>query len=429
MAAPEPTVAPGAGEPRLYGWLTPPVVGIAFMTLLAGFGQFGAAAALGDVAEHLGEQRPGDSITEQAGLSGTALGVGLAIIRLASLFSLPLAGMADRWGRRTTLLWFCAAGLIMTATAALSPTYWWFVAVFTLGRPFLTAVNTIGPVMAAEQTNVANRAKAISLVAAGYGVGAGLVAVIRGIGSEVLGFRGVFALAVVALAAVPVVARRIREPDRFRMLSAEAERPLPVLGAVGRRFRGRLVVLLGLAFAVSVVTGPANSFVFLYAENVLGLSAAVTALMVVGAGGTGLAGLMTGRWCADTFGRRPTAAAGLCLVALAGVVTYSGSVPAVVGGYLGAVAAGSVFAPSGGSLAVELFPTEVRGAVAGWMVGAGVLGATAGLAVFGAIADAEGTFAGAAVLVFVPAAAAAGLITLLPETRGRELEEMHGERK
>lgn len=405
------------------GWLTPQVLGIGFLVMAAGFGQFGAVAALGDVAEHFGETGRDATVAEQAGLSGTALGVGLAIIRLASLFSLVLAGSADRLGRRTTLLWCCVLGLLVTAAASLSPTYWWFVSLFALSRPFLTTADTVGGVAAAEQTDATDRATALALVAAGYGIGAGLIAVVRGVGADVLDFRGVFALALVPLLIVPLAARQVVEPDRYRAAEAAADRPLPVLGAVAPRFRRRLGVLVAIAFAVAVVTGPANSFIFVYAENVLGVAPAMTAAMVVAAGPAGLLGLLAGRWGADHLGRRPTAALGLVAIAAAGLVTYSGPVVAAVGGYLGAVTAGSVFIPALTALTAELFPTEVRSTVAGWTVAAGVLGAVAGLASFGAMADVGGEFSRAAPVVFLPAAAAAGLVALIPETRGRELED------
>ena len=86
--------------------------------------------------------------------------------------------------------------------------------------------------------------------------------------------------------------------------------------------------------------------------------------------------------------------------------------------------AGSVFAPSAGSLLTELFPTSVRASVAGWWVAAGVLGAGVGLVVFGEVADVGNRFAVAAVLTFLPAALAAGLFWLVPETRGKEPEEL-----
>ena len=83
--------------------------------------------------------------------------------------------------------------------------------------------------------------------------------------------------------------------------------------------------------------------------------------------------------------------------------------------------AASVFAPAGGSLANELFPTTVRASVAGWNIAAAVLGAVVGLLVFGAVADVGRTAGLAATVTFLPMIPAAALLLLLPETRGREI--------
>ena len=124
-------------ELRLLRWNDPAVLAVAVVALASGFGQFGAVAALGDVAKGFGQVNHGATIADQAGLSGTALGIGLAIIRLASLAALPIAGLADRLGRRALLLGSAAVGLALTATASLSPTYWWFIVIFACGRPML----------------------------------------------------------------------------------------------------------------------------------------------------------------------------------------------------------------------------------------------------------------------------------------------------
>jgi MFS family permease len=182
---------------QLYRWRDPPVVGVALLAMASGFGQFGAVSALGSVAHTFGHPSSGATFADEAGLSGTLLGVGLAVLRLASLGGLPLAGLADRFGRRAVLLGTCAIGLCITVLAAASPSYWWFVAIFALGRPFLSATNGVASVSAAEQTATVERTKAIALVAAGYGVGAGLTAVLHGLAAGVLGFRGLFSLAVI----------------------------------------------------------------------------------------------------------------------------------------------------------------------------------------------------------------------------------------
>jgi MFS family permease len=430
---PSPAGDPGADEPstgrvRLHGWRHPAILAVAAATVAAGFAQFGATTALGDVARAFGETGDGTSVVARVGLSGTTLGIGLAVVRLASLASLPLAAMADGYGRRRMLLACLTGGLAVTALAALSPGYWWFVALFALGRPMLSATNAVAGVVAAEETDSRDRAKAIGLLTAGYGVGAGLTALVRGVAGDGLGFRGLFALALVPLAATPLLARWLEEPDRYQRLRATedpelaATRP-PVLGRVRADLRPRLWLLAVLAFAIAFVTGPMNTFLFVYAENALGMSRSSTAAMVLAAAPVGLVGLLIGRWAADRLGRRVTAAATQAMVALAGMLTYSGSRSTVAAGYLLAILAASAYAPSFGALGAELFPTGARATAAGWLVAAGVLGAVAGLVAFGLLTDALDSFATAAVLVCAPTILASALFARLPETRGLELEQ------
>jgi MFS family permease len=424
----DPGAEPSSSQVRLHGWRHPAIVAVAAATVAAGFAQFGATTALGDVARAFGAAGEGTSVVAKVGLSGTTLGVGLAVVRLASLASLPLAALADGHGRRRVLLGCVTGGLAVTALAALSPGYWWFVALFALGRPMLSATNAIAGVVAAEETESRDRAKAIGLLTAGYGIGAGLTALVRGVAGDGLGFRGLFALALVPLAATPLLARRLEEPDRYRRIRAAedpqlaATRP-PVLGRVPPGLRPRLWLLAALAFAIAFVTGPVNTFLFVYAENALGMSRSSTAAMVLAAGPVGLVGLLIGRWAADRLGRRVTAAGTQAMVALAGMLTYSGSRAAVAGGYLLAVLVASAYAPSFGALGAELFPTVARATAAGWLVAAGVLGAVAGLVAFGLLTDALDSFATAAVVICAPVVLTCVLFARLPETRGLELEQ------
>ena len=122
----------------------------------------------------------------------------------------------------------------MTVLAAASPGYWWFVAIFALGRPFLSAANALTQVVAAEHTASSDRAKAVAFVAAGYGVGAGLTAVIHSLAASHPGLPGVFALAVVPLLAVPLIgAGGSPSPTGSRWPRPPPTHPMPVLGAVG----------------------------------------------------------------------------------------------------------------------------------------------------------------------------------------------------
>jgi len=407
---------------RLLGWSDPAILAVAAVAAAAGFGQFGLTATLGDVAAHFGHVFHGRTIADQAGLSGTEIGLGLAVVRLASLGGLPLAGLADRVGRRRVMLVATGVGLSITAASALSPGYWSFVIIFACGRPFLSAVAAVAQVQAAEQTGSSQRASAVALVTGGYAVGAGATAVVYGLAGGTIGYRGILVLAVVPLIALPWLGRRVTEPDRYLRSVARHEARLPVLGAVARPYRRRLAVVTTVAFSLAVITGPATSFVYLYAQNVKRFPGIALSGMVVAASALGLGGLLLGRALADRIGRRITAAGSIACIGAASIVCYSGSRVALVVGYLAGVTAGGAFAPAGGALANELFPTSVRSSVAGWNVAGSVLGALVGLVAFGAVADVDNRFGTAAVITFVPAVVLSTVIFALPETRGHEPE-------
>ena len=398
---------------------------MALVSVASGYGQFGAVAALGDVAKALGHITHGATIAEQAGLSGTALGIGLAVIRLASLGALPLTGMADRLGRRATLLVTAAIGLGLTAVAALSPSYWFFVAIFALGRPLLSTTNALAQVNVAEQTGRADRSKAVALVTAGYGVGAGLTAIIHSLWQHAVGFRILFASALVPLVLLVVVRRFVEESDRYVTTSnLSLLHEVPVLGVVASGLRRRLGVVAAVTFFIAVIAGPATSFVFLYAENVVRQSGVLTAAMVVAAGAAGLGGLLAGRYLADRLGRRPSIVLGVAMLSGFSVLTYSGSGGLLFAGYVLGVLGGSVLAPGLGAFVNELFPTSVRASVAGWCLAASVIGAVVGLLSFGELVDVGNSFSFAAGVIFLPAFLPALLCFAAPETKGREPEQL-----
>lgn len=408
-------------------WLHPTIVGAAGLSVAAGFAQFGVTAVLGDVALEFGEAASEDEITGQVGLSATTLGIGLAVIRLASLGSLPIASAADQVGRRRVLVLAMALGLALTAVGTLSPSYWVFVAVIALARPVLSTTNGLAGVIAAEETTTRDRSRAIAFVGAAYAVGSGLVAVVRGIAGDALGFRGVLALVLVPLVLLPLLARRIQEPPRFVAVHSGSSGQTPVvrqrLGTVPRPYLGRLLLIALLTASGSLVTGPVFTYLFVYGENVLGVDATFMAVLILVAGPAGLLGLLLGRWSADRLGRRVTAGVAMAVAAVTGYVTYSGSVAGMSVGYVVTVAASGTFAPAAGALAAELFPTRVRATVSGWMTAAGVLGAVVGLTLFGALTDAFASFSAAAAVLTLPVVAVSALYARLPETRGIELED------
>ncbi|MDQ4144223.1 MAG: MFS transporter, partial [Actinomycetota bacterium] len=361
------------GDARLFGWLHPSVIAPAGLAAAAGFAQFAATASLADVAAGFGLAERSDR-PARPGLNDTTLGLGLSVIRLGSLAAMPLAAMADRVGRRRIVATCATVGLALTAAAALSPGFWWFVAVLALARPLLSATNAVAIVVGAEVTTIRERAKAVSVIGATYAVGAGIPVLLRAAARDGLGFRGIFALAAVPLALAPIAIRHLKEPDRYQKLERASRKGGAInRGRIPPELRSRLLVLAVLTAAAGFVTGPANTFVFYFAERIRGLSPSTMAIAVVAAGPIGLVGLIAGRWTADNFGRRLSAGASLAAVAGAAIFTYNVAGVGVAVGYLLAIFSASVYTPASGAISAELFPTSCRSAAAGWVTAAGVL--------------------------------------------------------
>jgi MFS family permease len=401
-------------------WLTAPVLLVSVLSVATGIAMFSVTAVIGDVAATFGAPTDGDDPAAQIGLPATTVGIALTIIRLSSLGSLPAAALADQLGRRRLLLLMVTIGLGLTALAAASPGFWWYVALVSLSRPALSTVNALAGVVAAEESKASDRTAAIALITAAYGIGSGIVSVGRGLLPGEPSFRVVTAFVLVPLVLLPLIARGIREPRIAQ--SARLAQGMP--GAVPRGYRRNVAIVALLAGGIALATGPGFTYLFVYGERILGASPLYLSMLVVAAGPTGLAGLLFGRWAADHLGRRITAGAMMATTGLAVLFGYSAGTGELAVGYLGTIFAASAFAPAEGAIAAELVPTRVRATMAGWMTVCGVLGASIGLTVVGVLADVTGSFATATATIGIVVVVAALGFATVPETKGTELESL-----
>ncbi|HTB09286.1 MAG TPA: MFS transporter, partial [Acidimicrobiales bacterium] len=191
----------------------PVTISLFLVALVAGFAPFGAVASLDKVAGYFGHHSSTKTLQSVVGLSGSQLGIGLAILRFASLGALPLASLADRWGRVSMVRRTLLVGLFITACAALSPSYWFFVACFALARPLLTSTSTLVQVITVELSTTRSRIDRLVIVSAGAGVGAGLAAIISGLIKGPDSFRYLFAIALIPMLFLRPLLRPIPEPE------------------------------------------------------------------------------------------------------------------------------------------------------------------------------------------------------------------------
>jgi MFS family permease len=389
--------------------------------LAAGFAEFGATSSLNDVARRFGHFSSSGSLQSVVGLSGSALGLGLAALRLASLAALPLSSLADRWGRTRVLRQTLLFGLLLTAAAAMSPQYWVFVLCFALARPLLTVATTLVQIVTVELASTQLRIQRLAIMAAGLGIGSGLSAVVHGFLRGPDSFRWLFAMALLpALAIVPLLGAIPEPPQKSELL------PLAHLGVVPGEARGRLAIVAIVAFTIGVITGPSGGFTFVYAEGILKMKPSVVATVVVVSGLAGLAGLFASRRFARTLGRRWTVAIGVVLSAVVSAYAYGGGRWAFIVGYVLSVGVGGLLSPAMTAMSTEIFAHNFRATAAGWITVAGVVGAIAGLAVFGWVGDvvhasSESDLRIPALVTFLPLLPVLLLLRRLPESKGTEL--------
>jgi MFS family permease len=127
----------------------------------------------------------------------------------------------------------------------------------------------------------------------------------------------------------------------------------------------------------------------------------------------------------DAIGRRPTAI--LCLLGAAGAIASFYRTPVLFPSF-----AALVFFESGITIAVtalstECFPTVLRATARAWVTNAGVVGAVLGLGLVGALSGRMGGHAAVVSLLGLFPVLLTPLVLLLPETFGRELEQVSGE--
>lgn len=391
------------------------------VALFAGFAQFGAVTSLNDVAKHFGNATSSASLKSAVGLSGSVLGLGLGLLRVASLASLPLASLADRFGRKKVLRRTMTIGLVATSLASLSPSYWFFVLCFAFARPLLSASSTIVQVITVELSTTKSRINHIVIVSAGSGIGAGLSAVLHGVIRGPNSFRWLFALGILPIFALVPFLKVVPESHE-----RDQSHPTARLGAVTKSLRPRLLIVASIAFVVGVISGPANGFAFVYGEGILKLSPQFSAFIVTLSALTGLAGLLLSRAFAKKYGRRITVAVGVLATALTSTLAYSGGKMNFVLGYMLGVGAAGLMSPALTAMATELFTHSFRATAAGWILVAGVIGAVIGLGFFGLIGDAVHTTSALslrlpAILTFIPLLPVLFLLSKLPESSEMEL--------
>ncbi|MDQ1429477.1 MAG: hypothetical protein QOF40_79 [Actinomycetota bacterium] len=392
--------------------------------------RLGALAAVALLANFCGSllSQNGDAVTSAFGRSDQALGVALAVARAGVLVSLVAIALADRWGRRRLILLALVGACAINALTALAPTFEVFTGLQLFGRALVNTTLIVAGIAAVEDAPEGARAFATGMYALALGAGFGLAVVLLPLADlGDYGWRISFALSAALVVLVPVIARHLKETQRYvRVAVASTKRGRLrelVDSAYGVRF-----LLLGLAaFLTNVFSAPSSQLTNRYLTQSHDFSNADVALFrTVTAGLPGIIGVLLASRLAESRGRRPVTVVGLLVattfqaaffVAGNNVMLWIAPVIAIVA----AACAGLAL----GTLDAELFPTEVRGTSSGFILVSAVTGSAVGLVLATQLKDLVGGLGPAIALCGTASLiAAVFVVPRLPETASRHLDEV-----
>jgi putative MFS transporter len=359
------------------------------------------------------------------------LGAVLSVIRLGYLLSLLMTPFADVFGRRRLLLYTVFGYTIFTGLIAIAPDARTFVAFEIIARAFAGAEAAIAMVIVAEEVDAAHRGWAIGLLSAVSNVGYGLAAVVFAFVNVIpYGWRGLYAIALVPLVVIIPLRRVLPESARFEKEKLEGLRPVKIwepLVQLYTAYPGRLVMMLSIAFLGSM-GGNAAGFLFpKFLQEAHRWSPGEVSSLVLFGGALGIMGAIVAGRMSDRYGRRTMGAAFLFLSPLLTIWMYTASgwsiVPAWILETFFDIASGTILA----AYSAELFPTSYRSTAGSALAVAGTTGGALGLFFEGVLYNFTGSHARAVCYLTVFWIISPMIMWFLPETSGRELEEISPE--
>ena len=340
-----------------------------------------------------------------------------SLLALGALGSLPLATLADRFGRRRLIAVGVAGFSIANFGSAFAPSLGSLAWLRMAAVCFEALVGSVATALIVEEAPPGRRGQAVSVLAILSGAGL-LVAIII---YPILAphWRWIFAFGGIGLFAAPVIWARLPEGRAWHRVHQTGSALRLLLRPPWRR---RVAILAATSAVVSVLLEPAGLFYTVFASSALRLTPTAISVVIFFSGAAALVSYLPGGFLSDRYGRRVPAVlltAGYTVATAASFVT--GTVGFIAGNLVWSALA-SAATPVMGAWSGELYPTRARASAEAIGGVTGALGGIAGLQVVGLLAQRFG-LGGALVLAGGVATTGALLLLFLPETRGQPLPD------
>jgi MFS family permease len=340
-----------------------------------------------------------------------------SVLEIGALGALPLAALADRFGRRRLVAAGVAGFSLANFASAYVPSLADLAVLKLFAVCFEILVLAVTTALIVEEAPRTHRGLAVSLLALLSATGIGITVIAYPIIAP--HWRWLFIASGAGVLAAPLIWMLLPEGRTWQGVRHTG----PALRLLLQRpWLRRLLVLAAMTGLLNVLLEPAGLLYTVYASRVLSWSPAAISILVVVSGVAGAVSYLAGGFLTDRFGRRGPAIA--LTVATATVTSLSfatGSVGFFAGNVLWSAFA-SAATPVFGSWSGELFPTRARASAEAATSVAVAIGGIAGLQAVARLSSSAG-LGGAIELGGVAAVAGALLLFLLPETKEQPLPE------
>lgn len=340
-----------------------------------------------------------------------------SILTLGALGALPLATLADRYGRRRLI----ALGVLGFSAANFASAFAHSVVELALLRVvavcFEVLVASVATALIVEEAPAGHRGEAVSLLA--ILSGSGLLVTIVAYPLLAPHWRWLFLASGAGVLAAPLIWVLLPEGRVWQHVKVTHSTLRLLLSEPWKR---RVLILAGTTVLVSIVLEPAGLLYTLFASSQLHFSPAGISWLIFASGGVALASYLVGGYLTDRFGRRiPAVVLTAAYSMFAGLGFVTGAVGFIAGNVLWSAFA-SAATPVIGAWSGELYPTRARATAESIGAVAGAAGGIAGLQAVGLLEPHIGLGPSIA-LAGVAGFAGALLLIALPETNRAPLPD------
>lgn len=366
------------------------------------------------------------NLRAEFGLSKEDAGWLVAAINVGTVLAYLLVRQADRWGRRPVLTVTITGYTVCSFLSGLAVGPISFALLQLLARVFLIGEWAVAMVYAAEEYPDDRRGMVIGVIQASAALGAIVCAgVVPLLLRTPVGWRAVYFVGAAPLVIIAVARRRLRETARFSAQRTQAMSSWALLRAWRSPYRRRILQMALIWGLTYVCTQTAIVFWKEFAVGERGFSDAQVGQSMSVAALVSMPLVFYAGRLLDIVGRRWGAVLIFTMTSMGvlGAYTLHGQLLLTLALMVGIFGTSAVL-PVLNAYNAELFPTELRSDAFAWANN--LLGRTAYVAApiaVGQIAERTGWGPAVAVTAVAPLVALGLIWLLLPETRGRTLEE------